>query len=208
MLGMTLVVPQHFGSVVHSMRWTGDAEPLAVTIGVASADAATLADVETIADRFAQAFVDNMLPAMSAIVELIQTEVTFQLAALPADPVVAVSTITDSGAGAGNVLPQNSAFLIHKRTTHGGRGGRGRWYLPGVTEGESDDTGNVTGAHMTALNVALAAYLVDTTSVVPIESAAVLLHNDPGAFAAEDPFVLTAMVCDPVIATQRRRLRK
>ncbi|HST63361.1 MAG TPA: hypothetical protein VLK84_31915, partial [Longimicrobium sp.] len=148
---MALVIPPGYAHVVHSLRWTGDAQPMAVTYGIWCAPALTT-DANVLASQLAQAWIDNYLPVMQTQVQLAQTEVTLRATGESAldPPVIGVSSLSGAGAGAGAVIPQNSAFLIHKRGATGGRGGRGRFYLPGVAESQVDANGTVDPAQVTS----------------------------------------------------------
>lgn len=205
-LAMTLVIPEGFGSAIISLRWAGDPEPMAVTLGIAG-DAANEDDVITAAGGISNAFKDNVMPLLADDVELFNVELTYQLTPLPDEPIIGISTQTEAGSQDGTLLPQNCAYLCHKRTASGGRGGRGRFYLPGVEEANVDNLGNIDGSFLTVANAALAVFLTDLFDA-PVIQNAVVLHDSEGAFADADPHVITTMVMDPVIATQRRRLRR
>jgi hypothetical protein len=107
-------------------------------------------------------------------------------------------------------LPPNCAILVHKRTSRGGRRGRGRMYLPWATLGTDVTEGGVISGPKIAL--VQAAVTVWLSSIGSGAGPVVLLHRPsspdiqgppttPGS-----PNVVTSMVVDPLIATQRRRL--
>lgn len=205
---MTLVIPVGYANVIESMTWLNDPEPMAVTYGVAIDAAATVSDLPAIAAGLGAAFDANIMPVISSILTHTQTEVTWQQAAGPSNRLIGVDASTTTGGDSeATVIPQNSAYLIHKRTATGGRGGRGRFYLPGVGETDVDNFGNIAGAKITALNAAVTAWRTAVLAVALVDDL-VLLHNDPGAFAADAPRSITSLVADPVLSTQRRRLRR
>ena len=107
-------------------------------------------------------------------------------------------------------LPANCAVMVHKRTTRGGRRGRGRMYLPWTIASSSvTEVGGLLAGDVTTIQNACNAWLTAMNSAVgPV----VLLHrpsspdiqgppSTPGS-----PNVVTQLVVDPLIATQRRRL--
>jgi hypothetical protein len=204
---MTLVVPQDHASVIHSLKMVGDPENMAVTYGVLIDTAAPPASAGALAATLATAFKTHVMPVMSTDLTLVNTEVSWQDTALPAPPVIGSSGITQAGSDGDPLLPQNSAYLVHKRTSYGGRGGRGRMFLPGVRENEVDSIGAVTAGTVTTFNTALSNWLTAIFAAAGTDGM-VLLHDSVGAFAAVAPYIVTGLNLDPVIATQRRRLRR
>jgi hypothetical protein len=99
--------------------------------------------------------------------------------------------------------PPNVAVLLHKRSTRGGRRGRGRMFVPwAMSEGDVDEVGNVATARVTQLqNLANSFLAALTTYGVPM----VILHN-PGKTVQGAPNVVTSLTVDRLVATQRRRL--
>jgi hypothetical protein len=105
------------------------------------------------------------------------------------------------GTGGGNPLPSNCAVLVHKRTALGGRRGRGRMYLPPFTAGELDvgPSGVIDGPDYTAIQDELDVFygLMVSNDLQPS-----LYHSDGGSGN-----IITSLVLDTRIATQRRRMR-
>lgn len=62
------------------------------------------------------------------------------------------------GGKAGSGTMPGVCYIIDKNTSVAGRKGKGRMYLPGVTEAEVDDAGRVTSSMRTELNNAFAAW--------------------------------------------------
>lgn len=205
---MTLIVPENFAAVIQSLTWAGDAEPMAVTYGVEIDPASPPADVSTLATDLRGAFTAEMLPVLDGIISMLQTEVSWQQSAPPTPPLIGVASGGGSGAGTtGSVLPQNTAFLVHKRTPVGGRGGRGRLYFPGVDESVCSDLGVLTSAWQTTFNAALSDWLIAVNAIAGVIGMC-LFHDSGGIFAPSDPFPITSLTLDPSVATQRRRLRR
>lgn len=206
---MTLVIPQFAAAVVHSLRWTGDPEQMAVTYGVLFTTPDIPDDPSQIASDLADLFIAELTSALSTTIELVNTDVTYQFSGDPGDPpLVGSSGTTGAGDETGTLLPQNSAYLVHKRTNTGGRGGRGRLYIPGVFESEVDNLGNVSSGELAQWNGVLADWLAGFATLAPFPAEMVVLHDSEGAHAADPPRVVTLLTMDPVISTQRRRLRR
>lgn len=202
---MALVTPVGFGRVIHSLKLVGDPEPMAITYGIGVQDADPFT-VDGLAEACSDALFNNVFDEVSNQITLVQTEVYFQIDPLPDPPVVGIYADGGVGADALSIVPQNTAFLCHKRTNYGGRGGRGRFYLPGVQESQVDNVGVVISGKVTALNTRLAAMLTDLAAFSP-SLGMFVLHDSAGAHAADPPRQVTSLTCDSVVATQRRRLR-
>lgn len=97
--------------------------------------------------------------------------------------------------------PQNTTLLVRKVTGLRGRRNRGRMYPPGqISEAGVSSTGQVDSGTLAARQGAWTNFLQDC-ALVGLD--AVILHSElPSA-----PAVVTGMVVDQVVATQRRRLR-
>ncbi len=200
---MALVIPVGYAHVLHSLLWAGDPEPMAVTYGLEVGVGETAEDV---ADVCANAWA-QLNPAVSTEVSLTQTVVRHNIGPAGAPPVVAVSTISTGGVAAGTLIPQNSAFLIHKRGPVGGRSGRGRFYVPGVREVAVGNTGVVNNDVRIDWNTRLATFLAQLNAAPEI-AGMVVLHDSLSQFAGNPPAPVSTLLCDTVIATMRRRLRR
>jgi hypothetical protein len=106
-------------------------------------------------------------------------------------------------------LPPNNALLIHKRTSRGGRRGRGRMFLPWVMgEAATQENGLILTGSLPTLQNAINTILPSLAgNGVPMY----LLHNnsEPGAQHPTTPGLpnaVTSLYVDPLISTQRRRL--
>lgn len=99
--------------------------------------------------------------------------------------------------------PANCAVLVHKRSARGGRRGRGRMFLPwALSEGDVDEVGKIATARVTAMQTICNNFLTAlATNNVPM----VILHN-PGTTTPGAPNIVTNLIVDPLISTQRRRL--
>ncbi len=211
---MTAYFPDQYGILLHQLRLIGDSEPMAVTMGVRVPDtnAVPLADVVSAAHI---AFGDNMIQNLSNQYSLFSTELRLWVdgPSTTSDPVVYAYTSNYTGLNQAGPLPQNSAVLFHKRTARAGRRGRGRFYLPGILEAGVSAVGGLDSGSINAYQAGATAYLArfgvgNLGAVEPV-----LIHSfDPLAGPPVPsqlvPDRITSLSVDPVIATQRRRLRK
>lgn len=105
------------------------------------------------------------------------------------------------GAAGAELLPPNCAFLVRKRTSRGGRKGRGRFFFPPAIrpEGNVSPYGFFDGAWVAAINTKLETVRAGLVSsgIVPV-----LLHED-----GSTPDNITSFRMETQIATQRRRMR-
>jgi hypothetical protein len=119
------------------------------------------------------------------------------------------------GAVGGAQSPMSVAFLVHKQCFHTRRQRNGRWYIPGVAESDTDDSGgvvssartrvqNITEDYRAAVNaLGLPAGITVAMRVVHITS--VDGDGDPESWNSTD---IDSLSVDARVATQRRRLRK
>lgn len=110
-----------------------------------------------------------------------------------------------AGAGGGSGLVPNTAYLFRKQTAFAGRGQRGRLYLPGCDETSVDADGRVTEGKQGGLQTAMNAFLAIMGG---LDVEPTLLHTQPEEGSPLDPTPINAITVQPLVATQRRRLRK
>ena len=197
----SVVIPVGYADCAIHWRRTGDLEDMLVTHGVATESTATVASDVALAWGFAWAATNIPIP-----VKL--DRVVARVAVEGEAPLVQEASINIQGTASGNISPQNCATLLRKTTDHGGRRGRGRMYLPYVFENNVDDVGANSSVAISGLNTLcndLLGALAGTShgAATPM----VLLHR-PGNTATPLPYLVTGLFCDPIIATQRDRLRR
>lgn len=187
-------IPVGYAHVVH--RFRGDSLPrgAAVTYGIQlNGGSWDPGDAGLLHDAFADTLVN----------ELDNTVVMYEtlLKAGPNDdgPFTVFTQDRSGGQSAAGASPQ-VAYLIEKRTASGGRRNRGRMYLPGVPEANVNEAGVIETSSLAALNTQADAFLARIQEHV---LQMVILHTGPSA-----PTVVTELSADPVVATQRRRLRR
>lgn len=170
-------------------------------------DASSGANNDDVANDLMTAFGDNIMPQLNANYELqgvtcyIGQDAPSSLIATSSLPAVAGSKGTDA-------VPQNTAYLVRKRTDLAGRRGRGRMYIPSVIDTEVDDQGRLTTASQLSWTTSLDNWMADLTTAVGARLyPPVVLHRSEGIGVEPLPTPVQSFVIDPVVATQRRRLR-
>lgn len=103
------------------------------------------------------------------------------------------------GTVGGSIGQANTAYLAEKQTGLGGREGRGRMFIPGVSTSVVSASGALQSANIAGFNTALDTFLDALTAAdIPMY----LLHS-----SGTVPTAVSGLVIDPEAATQRRRMR-
>lgn len=179
-------------------RRAGDPEPYVVTWAI---------EIDT--PPFTQTGVDNMLTEyVSQFESLFPNDCTIgpltARVGQDGDPLILTSDAGDTGTNTSDFAPQNVALLLKKRSDVGGRRNRGRMFMPGVPESAVNEIGELTSTYRNAVNGLASDFLDYCQSGGSSNSAnMVILHSS----APSTPTVVTSLVCDTRVATQRRRLR-
>jgi hypothetical protein len=111
------------------------------------------------------------------------------------------------------------SVLVRKNTALGGRRGRGRIYLPGISESNIDPGGYLNGTYLASVQSNFVSLMTDwlTINCVPtVTHSANLIDNpSPPPFQIPDPTwvpigptVVTSFSVQAQVATQRRRQRR
>lgn len=204
---MPLIIPPGYADVAVQLRAQGDPDPWYVTWGVDCSGVD--GDVPTIAGVSCGAFA-SVMTYMSNIVTL--TGAAISVGQDGPQPIREFYPLTTpiQGGGTSQKLPQNCALLVRKNSSGAGRRSRGRMFLPLViAEGEVSNVGLIDGGSMPivqAMANSFWAYLNGPPDP-PMSTPMVILHSSGGVSEAGVPNVVTSLAVDPVIATQRRRLR-
>lgn len=194
---MPLVIPNGYAHVAYLLGATGDPEPMSVTVGLELTAIPTAGEVTLIYEAFRDAWIAQL-----------SDEYTFlglRGRGVSAGGAEYELEAIDSTAGANtsSMLPVNCGALIRKRTGIPGREHRGRCFMPGVLqELEVDNVGNLSPTMQGLLDGCAGTWLTDTEAIAVVDDM-VILHTNP----ATAPSDISALECDPKIATQRRRLR-
>ncbi len=116
------------------------------------------------------------------------------------------------GVGLMPTPPPNVAVLVKKKTGFGGRKNRGRIYLPwSVSESNINEVGVIDAAGMATVTNALAAFKAISPNLTQVIANRVydLPWDNPARqlIAVNIGKEVLSMVVDPIVATQRRRVR-
>lgn len=154
----------------------------------------------------------TFLPLMSLVMRL--TKVVGRFGQDGGPPLIFESNTIDAGGStASDKLPQNSALLISKRTNLGGRRGRGRMFVPGVLgEAAVGETGVITSGVVADLQDKADDFLDQcTTGGLAALPVPLYLEHFPSTVSPGSeppPTLVTSLVVDSLISTQRGRLRR
>jgi hypothetical protein len=199
-------IPVGFGVVTYVFLFETDPGEMSCTT---AADFSAQPSSST-ADGLHAAFGTNLMPNVTNGTTLSHTQILYQLNA--DDQIVVVSAAAPVvGGRSESGLPQNCAFLAEKHTALAGRQNTGRMYIPGCADSDVNDIGEVSAVALAAWNADLPVFLTAFNNVLLVNQMQ-LLHScfheplDPPCVPHE-PTPITSMNLDPVIATQRRRLR-
>lgn len=110
----------------------------------------------------------------------------------------------------GELAPPNVAVLVNKTSSRRGRRARGRSFIPGLAyESQIDERGFLVTGHRQAIQTACDQFIADLTDPVVPGVAHVILQGDEGVTPPiSPPPVVTAWTVQPLVSTQRRRLRR
>lgn len=189
-----MIIPVGYGQVTHVFEGGGLPFGAVCTYGIENQIPAF---AEIIASNCHDHFVAEILPRLPSEITLAETRVKLGPNATGA---AAVAGDPETGSTTGPVASSQVSWLVRKRSSLGGRQGRGRMFLPGVRESEIGSDGAVSSADVLAWNLALLDFqtLLDGNGT-PM----VILHSD-----SLTPTPVTSLTLDSTIATQRRRLRR
>lgn len=117
-------------------------------------------------------------------------------------PIPAEAIQRTTGTGTGSPLTPNTSILVRKTTNRGGRMGRGRMFLPGIfiSEIDVDELGIIAPTDLTGLGLLFNAF---HDNIIADGKISYLLHSD-----GSTPDEIVSFKVEPIVATQRRRLRR
>lgn len=125
------------------------------------------------------------------------------------DPLTIVGTLTASGTETAAMPPPSVSLLVKKQTNLGGKQGRGRMYIPWVTqEAGINDVGNLDGSTLSVRQADALEFFEQLASGFEDypPTPMVLLHDEPLVGSAPAPTPVVGLVVDQLVANQRRRL--
>jgi hypothetical protein len=193
-----VVIPIGYAQINHVFGGNNLPTGAEVTYGINNTGAELTA--AALAESCATIWEDTM--RLSYVDDMIHLEVRCKLGpdATGASAVFSVgSPGTDSGAG----TTPNVAWLVQKQTLAGGRAGRGRFYLPGISESSVGSDGVIDGTQLANFQGRLDSFLSDLNTA---DHPMALLHGADSPLTV--PNTVQALVASSSVATQRRRLRR
>jgi len=201
---MAVIIPDGYAQVGIQMRRAGDPDPWYVTYAVRDVPPYDEYDV------WAGGMLGQWNEALSGFLPSDTAFTGIQLrVGMPEGPPYSVFyAINYPGIGSGKTLPQNCAVLVTKQTGRAGRTGKGRMFWPTILEDEVNGLGQIEPDYRDDLQAAWDELFVahrdgnEEFAGAPM----VLLHNEGVPFGA-DPTDITYLYVDPIISTQRGRLR-
>lgn len=196
---MTVIIPTGFAQITHTFTgplFRSGTGALVYGVGSATEPFIPIADVVGLAHAD---FRDNILPEMDSRLVLERTV---------AIDATSSSEVTTSAVGGSSFapVPPNVALLVRKNTVGRGRRRQGRMFLPALLDDEDvGGDGAIDPTRLAAIQTALTSFL---TAVQTDMYAMVILQNSEGETPPVDPPPeVTALLAQPVAASQRRRLR-
>lgn len=189
---MGVVIPAGHSLVAHEIRMANDNESMFVTYGInlAPTDGQVAQQLHAIQGNILSDFMGSNFSVTKAIVTT--PIAVFESTAAPF-----------VGPNSANTVPSNTAVLVKKLSGLRGRSNRGRMYVPGVHEGDVNPNGTISAGVVTALQ-GFADLMLDGFSEVGGGCQMVILHDQT---VSDPPTIVTELQVDPVVATQRRRMR-
>lgn len=195
---MAYIIPPGFSLVAFRHSITGDPEEMVCLLGLAdgTADPLDLDDVNGAFTGWKNALDTSLTSSVTFV------GATFYIGQDGGDTIVVESTAASGpGLGSGTSLPPNCAYLCKKQSASSGRANRGRFFLPGLNEGNVSPAGVLDPSQLTQINTDLAAM---KSNIETVGFQHVILHSTGSTLA---PTPITSFSADSKIATQRRRLR-
>lgn len=197
---MSLRIPSGYVEAWMSFTVTGDNEPMYVSLG-ADVDGLVFPN-QTDTDALLTVLRDRLKPLCTTEYSVGPGHVLWGGGPNP-DVRIDGTNAPVLGTRTPPANPNNCATLVQKRTEAGGRRGRGRMFVPGVAEGDTDAAGNLASVARTAWQTQMTGLVTDVAALTNF-TGLVLLHDT----APFDPNPITALTVAPKIATQRKRMRR
>jgi len=188
---MPVIIPTGFAQVVIEHSVDGNTHKPTNVFGIAESGSGAAADLSTVLS----AWTSNIMPVLCF-------GLTCRVATLvDGDGNLATETANVAGSVTEDMCPPNVAALVKKVTNVAGRINQGRFYLAGIREDNVSDAGALTITLLENLQDAVNGFMSDLgADSVDL----VVLHNDA---LTPTPTLVTSLIVQELVATQRRRLR-
>lgn len=193
---MAVYIPAGFAQCTLVITREGDPEPYNVTWGSAIGGDPYTIPLSGWIDMF-----EILAPALGGNERMLSVKVR-QGPSTDPDAPTAEFPLGIDGTDLAARLPPNVAILLRKVTALGGRKNRGRLYWPSCAESTVSDTGELVTSTQNAFNDIFEDWRNNWRGYLELGEH-VILHNSETA-----PTQIEGYVCQPLAATQRRRLRR
>lgn len=200
---MSLVIPPGFASAAFVLTGAVGTQPYVTTLGLDISDAG--GDFVGVANLAFTAYATNILPITSNLLTL--DRVTLSVGQDGPGGSVDSDVAPSPGINTSGTFPPTALSTIARKTTNElGRRGRGRMFLPGITnEANIDQDGTILAPWRATVNTRLSAFVTFLNSGDPGPAIPpVLLHSPPGSSV---PTPITALTCSDLVGWIRGRIR-
>lgn len=194
---MSLIIPEDYVNLTFHFQLPGDSEDMLTSLAFLTDAAVTDSDLDDMAAAVATMCV-SFVGGNSAL-----TRIVMQTGAA-APPYLVTERAVEEGFSSGDSFPPNTAALIKKVTLQPGRPGRGRCYIPNILRTRADSAGRWGNSPLVAAQAALDTFFSGAAVASPF-AGLVLLHDTSSPVST--PNVITQLIMESTLATQRRRLR-
>ena len=198
---MPLIIPPGFAQIVYQFSSPNFLSGGAVTTFGAGSEGGPFVPNATVAEVARDAWQENISPITHLATTLASVRVTsfddyYELA------------VGVTGLASGNFLPPNAALLSRKLTTGRGRRRQGRMFWPSVLlEADVDNAGIIGSGVIGGYRAAVQGWYEDVLE--GLDNPLVILQNSEGVTPPiSPPPVVSGILTENRIATQRRRLRR
>lgn len=189
-----MIIPDGYAQITHVFSGVAVPNGAVVTHGI---DLGARLDHQTQCDEIALAWSSTVLGLQSTFITHDRTEMKLGPNSIGQ---TFISTRGFPGLVSGDPYSPNCAFLVRKVTSLGGRSGRGRMFVPGLSESQVGSSGNLLGTALTGLQAELDDYY---SALVTALADPVLFHT-----ASSNPTPVNTFEVQGRLATQRGRLRR
>lgn len=193
-----MLIPDGYAQA--NLRFTGGSAPSGAQIVLGVDVRGTTDSPSEVAQTLYEAYAIGPLTVSVNTLILAAVDVKF-------GPTLTGPSGTFTGATTGTLavtgIQPGTALLVDKNTAAGGRSGRGRVFMPGVTEADVDASGNVGAAYRSA---AQAQWFEFGTGMTAAGIPLVVLHSAGAPITTPTP--ITSFSVQARVATQRKRLRR
>lgn len=190
-----MIIPAGYSQVSLDFRTDPVGRTASVVFGVANGDGDSPLSIAADVEVAVAPWIENVVS-----IHAVCTMIRVKNGPNASGPSGELGTALGGDVGGDMISPQ--VTLLHtKFTALGGRKHRGRLFSPFSSESVVDSLGFVDGTHRGVINDKNEDLL---TALAADNHAMVLLH----AHGASAPDLVTDLICQPEVATQRRRLRR